>query len=67
MDKILFEKAMKMPPNERVAFAELILESIDYEEEGVRNAWISEVKDRMKAVKEGKSKLIDFEARYSEG
>jgi len=66
MDKALFEKAMKMPPNERVAFAELILESIDYEVEEVRNAWLSEVKDRMQAVKDGKAKLIDFEARFGE-
>ena len=67
MDKSLLDKAMKMPPNERVAFAELILQSIDYEEEEVRSAWLSEVKDRMQAVKDGKSKLVDFEARYSEG
>ena len=66
MDKALFEKAMKMPPNERVAFAELILESIDYEVEEVRNAWLSEVKDRMQAVKDDRAKLIDFEARFSE-
>jgi putative addiction module component (TIGR02574 family) len=63
MDKALLDKAMEMPPNERVAFAELILQSIDYEEEEVRNAWLSEVKDRMKAVSKGKAKLIDFEAR----
>jgi len=66
MDKALLEKAMEMPPNERVAFAELILESIDYEVEEVRNAWLNEVKDRMQAVKDGRAKLIDFEARFSE-
>jgi len=31
MDTNLLDKAMKMPPKERVAFAELILASIDYE------------------------------------
>ena len=66
MDKALLEKAMEMPPNERVAFAELILESIDHEDEEIRKAWLNEVKDRMQAVKDGKAKLIDFEARYSE-
>ncbi len=66
MDKSLFEKAMKMSPKERVAFAELILESIDYEDSEIRESWIKEVHDRMKAVKEGKSRLIDFEARYIE-
>lgn len=65
MDNKLIEKALELPPNERVAFAELILASIDYEEKEVRQAWITEVKDRMKAVNEGKAKLLDFESLYS--
>ena len=66
MDTNLLDKAMKMPPKERVAFAELILASIDYEEDTIRKTWITEVKNRMKAVKEGKSKLLDFERVYNE-
>ena len=66
MDNKMFEKALEMPPNERVAFAELILASIDYEEEEVRQAWLSEVKGRMNAVKEGRAKLLDFESLYYE-
>ena len=66
MDNTLLEKALEMPPNERVAFAELILASIDYEEDGIRQAWIAEVKNRMKAVNEGSAKLLDFEGLYSE-
>jgi len=66
MDKTLFKKAMEMPPHERVAFAELILQSIDYEEDEVREAWINEVRDRMDAVNKNTSHLIDFEARYIE-
>ncbi len=65
MDKELFEKALKMAPNERLAFAELIFSSLEHEEHEVRNAWIKEVKDRMKAVNEGRSKLLDFEALYN--
>jgi putative addiction module component (TIGR02574 family) len=61
MDKELFEKALKLAPNERLAFAELILASLEHEEDEVRNAWMKEVKDRMNAVNEGKSKLLDFE------
>jgi putative addiction module component (TIGR02574 family) len=64
MDSTLLEKALQMPPNERVAFAELILESIDCEEDEVRKSWIDEVKSRMKAVEEGKAKLLDFERLY---
>ena len=65
MDKELFEKALRMAPNERLAFAELILSSLEHEEREVRNAWVKEVKDRMKAVNEGRSKLLDFEALYN--
>ncbi|MFH0975890.1 MAG: addiction module protein [Spirochaetota bacterium] len=64
MDKGLLNKALKMPPNERVVFAELILASIDHEEEEMRKAWLTEVNSRMKAVNEGKAKLLDFEKLY---
>lgn len=66
MENALLEKALELPPNERVAFAELILASIDYEEEGIRQSWIMEVKDRMRAVNEGKAKLLALEDLYNE-
>lgn len=66
MNTVLLDKALELPPNERVAFAELILASIDYEEEEVRQLWIKEVKERMNAVAEGKADLLDFEALYHE-
>ncbi|MBF0406269.1 MAG: addiction module protein [Candidatus Riflebacteria bacterium] len=66
MDKVLLEKALKMAPNERVIFAELILASIDCEDDGIRELWLSEVKERMKAVNDGKAKLLDFEKLYNE-
>jgi hypothetical protein len=53
MENRLLEEALKMPPNERVALAEMILASIDYEDEGIREAWIAEVQDRMIVVREG--------------
>lgn len=65
MNNILLEKALELPVNERVAFAELILASIDDEEEKTRQAWISEVNNRIKAVNEGKSKLLDFGSIYN--
>ncbi|OGC07835.1 antitoxin [candidate division KSB1 bacterium RBG_16_48_16] len=66
MDKNLFKKALKMPPNERLTFAELILASLDYEEAEIRQAWINEVNDRMNAVNEGQAKLLDFESLYND-
>ena len=67
METILLEKALELPPNERVAFAELILASIEHEEEKIRQSWISEVKDRIKSIKEGKATLLDFEELYDAG
>jgi len=65
MDKKLFEKALKMPVNERVVFAELILASLDQENDEVRLAWLDEVNNRIIAVKEGRAKLLDFETLYN--
>jgi hypothetical protein len=65
MDKELLEKALKLSPNERLTFAELILASLEYEEDEVRFAWINEVNERMKAVKVGRAKLLDFECLYN--
>jgi len=66
MDKALLEKALEMPPNERLTFAELIFASIDYEEDEIRQAWIQEVNERMKAFVEGRARLLDFEGLYDE-
>lgn len=66
MDKTLLKKALEMPPNERLTFAELILASIDFEEDEIRESWILEVNDRMKAFNEGRAKLLDFEGLYHE-
>lgn len=64
MEIMSLNKVLELPPNERVTFAELILASIEHEEEDIRKSWISEVYDRIKAVKEGKSRLLDFEELY---
>lgn len=60
MDNVLLKKALEMPPNERVIFAELVLASIDHEDEEIRQSWIAEATNRMKAVSEGRSKLLDY-------
>ena len=62
MDKELFEKTLKMPPDERLAFAELLLASLEHEDQEIRAAWVSEVNERIKAVNEGRANLLDFEA-----
>ncbi|MCR4292385.1 MAG: addiction module protein [Candidatus Kuenenia sp.] len=67
MDKELFEKVLKMPPNERLTFAELILASLDHEDDEIRHIWVKEVNDRIKAVNKGQAKLLDFESLYNAG
>ena len=64
MENRLLEEALKMLPGERVAFAELILASINHEDERIQQVWVTEVQDRMKAVREGKAKLLDFQDLY---
>lgn len=64
MDKKIFEEVLKMPPNERLVFAELIFESLEHENAEVKDAWLSEVNKRMNDVKEGKSTLLDFDSIY---
>lgn len=63
----MLDSALKMPPRERVAFAEVILASIDHEEEEVRRSWVSEVRKRIEGVNQGKAELLDFEKLYVEG
>jgi len=67
MDQALLEKALAMPPNERVVFAELILASIEYEDNEIRQSWITEVNNRIQAVNEGKAILMDFDGLYNDG
>jgi hypothetical protein len=50
-----------------LTFAELILAGIDFEDEKIRTEWIQEVHDRIKAVSEGRTKLLDFEKLYNAG
>jgi hypothetical protein len=42
------------------------MSTLPYEEGYIREAWISEVNERMKAVNEGRSSLLDFDALYRE-
>jgi len=66
MDNLILEKVPEMPTGERAVFAELIPAGIDCEDEKIRQSWIAEVSRRIKAVKEGKSQLLDFENLYNQ-
>jgi len=67
MDNGLLDLTLKMPSQERVAFAGLILASIDHEEEEVKKSWISEVRKRIEGVNQGKVELLGFEKETNYG
>ncbi len=56
----LIDEAIKIPANERVQLAELLLASIDYESDIIAKSWLDEVKNRMQSVKLGKTKLVSL-------
>jgi hypothetical protein len=66
MYQSLLDRALAMSPNKRVEFAQIILASIEHEDEKIRAKWVAEVKERMAGVKSGEAKLIDFDNLYHE-
>jgi putative addiction module component (TIGR02574 family) len=58
----LVEKALKLPSTARAALAELLLESLDYEEDFlISDEWMNEIQKRCREIDEGKVKLISAE------
>jgi len=66
MTQSLLDEALKMPPNQRIEFAQLIMASIDCEDDTIRKLWLDEVKDRRQAAKDELAKLFDFDNLYHE-
>ena len=62
----ILTEAIKIPPKDRVQLAELILASIDHEDDEIRQIWLNEVKDRMDTIQNGQSTLLDYNQRYVE-
>jgi len=62
MESALLNKALELPAAERVEFAEIVLASIDYEDASVRKAWLTEVRERMESAKQGRTRILDYDA-----
>lgn len=61
MENIL-SSAMELPRNSRAYLAEILLESLDFEEDfQVSIEWMNEIKKRCREIDEGKVKLIPGE------
>lgn len=60
--EILTEQALKLAPAERAQIAEILLESLDYEEDfAVSEAWRQEIQKRCQEIDDDPSLLIDGE------
>lgn len=58
----LYEEAMKLDPDERVALTGMLIESLDPEsDEGVEEAWIAEIERRMAELDSGTVQTIPWE------
>jgi putative addiction module component (TIGR02574 family) len=58
----LYEEAMRLDPDERVALTGMLIESLDPEsEEGVEEAWIAEIERRMVELDSGTVQTIPWE------
>jgi putative addiction module component (TIGR02574 family) len=56
------EKALELPPAARAYLAELLLESLDHEEDFlISTEWMNEIHQRCHEIDEGKVKLINAE------
>jgi putative addiction module component (TIGR02574 family) len=56
------EKVLKLPSTARASLAELLLESLDYEEDFlISDEWMNEIQKRCREIDEGKVQLISAE------
>ncbi len=57
--KDIIESAMSLPPNLRASIAEILLESLDFEENfPVSNEWLDEINRRCREIDQGKVRLM---------
>ncbi len=57
------EKILKLPSAARASLAEILLESLDYEEEDflISDEWMNEIRKRCREIDEGRVELISAE------
>lgn len=56
------ERALKLPTTARASLAEILLESLDHEEDFlISKEWMNEIQKRCREIDEGKVKLIPAE------
>lgn len=60
--EVIAEKALKLPATARASLAEILLESLDHEEDFlISEEWMNEIQKRCREINEGKVQLIPAE------
>jgi len=63
----IIKSAMSLPSNLRASVAEMLLESLDYEDDfPVSKEWLNEIERRCKEIDEGKVELISGDEGLSQ-
>jgi len=57
----VFENALQLKPQDRLALVDLLLESVDRPDPKIDDIWIEEAQRRLEAYREGKIKTIAME------
>jgi putative addiction module component (TIGR02574 family) len=65
--KTLIEQACALPPHERIALIEDVLDSLDHADPGIDQMWVQEASDRLAAYRRGElaaKNLSEIVAKY---
>jgi len=62
----LLKRALALPVEERAAFANTLLDSLEISNESVEEAWDKEVSRRIKDLKAGKAVTVPWEQLHRE-
>ncbi|CAM3713361.1 addiction module protein [Roseateles saccharophilus] len=62
----LSQKALELPPEERVRLAEQLLATVHEIDAGVEAAWDQEIERRLAEINDGTAKLIPAEEVFAE-
>jgi putative addiction module component (TIGR02574 family) len=62
----LLKRALALPPDERTALANTLLDSLEAADESIQVAWDEEVARRMKDLQAGKAVTVPWEQLHQE-
>ena len=65
MNEAILEQVLEMKPSERLKFVQVVLASFDHEDAQVRDAWLLEVKRRIRSHDSGDAEFFDFEEVFN--